>query len=999
MAAQCVFLQGDFASMYSSRMCSPLHAVPPKHTGTINPKTGQRYDPGNIFLNEDTGDVYAVPKTQGKYTAWLIATDQNGFAKTAGLPAVLDEMVLKRWSFEVTEVLRLGVVAEWNTQASHHNMLSQYQVGEVYEVPGPNKYFSMGMENFFTNVAGGDADTVRYVFKVVSNSNSAASGRTRKVTEDGEDGKFFVSQSGEVSIKVIRPGSYKAKLEATDRSSSVTLREWNFTALFEDTKDAKNGPRGRDCGDGKAVDRTAFDQAFTCDCTATKFTGDNCDVQTMQDNTAVYVIVAALAVLALGAAIVVLLVRYQRHQRSLMATDFLTQLQTMKEEGLVDPDQMSTERVPRELKRGWLSFIDKLGQGQFGEVWKGLLKDGDNTAIPEYMVAAKTVKEADTNDATVMNEGDLMKEALLMAQVESHRNLVSIIGVITRGRPKTLVLSFCEHGEMGGALKKRAGDGDAFTLDDKYRFCSEIAAGMVHLGEHNFIHRDLAARNVLLGSGMVCKVADFGLSRRVQTDDNTGDYYRSTNGVIPVRWTAPEGLTSQKFSSASDVWSFAITCVEIFQDGIQPYVETTSNPAVMTLVTNGELHPQPAACPDDCYAQLTRCWCFEPNERPGFKELVDFFVGMVSITPVNKSTREAPTTEFLDLYLAGSDVATFLVDELERGGALIKNDTYDSTMYTHLGKERTSLAKRESEIIGGLDNMQISAKLSDATKELHMHMSKYNEVFDLWRSENRSSEALVRLQRDVLQLTPASEAYDLVVQPNPWSTDDAKNGRTGGIHVNSKRYLSRIIAVFSGKGAEYDKYGIKNDPVEYVVAACTRAVAAFGTVVKVLKGPPKKEQRILEKARDGNYSVVRDLGRLSLIVNDVAMIPDVINILSQSHDFVLVRVKNRLDPGHNADDSAGYRDCQILVREPKHGWIVEIQIIPAQMYEVKNSCGHAGYAKYRFILEACKRAKLQFSDAGKKAVLDGSSTVANEAQLKMLSEALGLGAFTNVSQC
>ena len=120
----------------------------------------------------------------------------------------------------------------------------------------------------------------------------------------------------------------------------------------------------------------------------------------------------------------------------------------MKEEGLVDPDQISTERVPRELKRGWLSFIDKLGQGQFGEVWKGLLKDGDNAAIPEYMVAAKTVKEAESNEVTVMNEGDLMKEALLMAQVEPHTNLVSMIGVITRGRPKTLVRASKKHTVM-----------------------------------------------------------------------------------------------------------------------------------------------------------------------------------------------------------------------------------------------------------------------------------------------------------------------------------------------------------------------------------------------------------------------------------------------------------------------------------------------------------------------------------------------------------------------
>ena len=50
--------------------------------------------------------------------------------------------------------------------------------------------------------------------------------------------------------------------------------------------------------------------------------------------------------------------------------------------------------------------------------------------------------------------------------------------------------------------------------------------GSQHLPKNNFVHRDLAARNVLLGSGMVCKVADFGLSRRVQTEDNAGDYYR-----------------------------------------------------------------------------------------------------------------------------------------------------------------------------------------------------------------------------------------------------------------------------------------------------------------------------------------------------------------------------------------------------------------------------------------------------------------------------------------
>ena len=240
----------------------------------------------------------------------------------------------------------------------------------------------------------------------------------------------------------------------------------------------------------------------------------------------------------------------------------------MKERGEVDEAQAARGGVPRELKRNWLALIDKLGHGAFGDVWKGLIKDGDNPSIPEYMVACKVVKEAsgslDTAGAAAAEE-ELLKEALLMAQVDNHPHLVSLVGVITRGSPKVLVLSFCEHGELQGLLKKRAADGEAFSDVAKCTFCKEVASGMDHLARHDFVHRDLAARNVLLGSGMVCKVADFGLSRRVQTEDNTGDYYRGSGGVVPVRWTAPEGITGQKFTSASDVWSFAITCVEIFQ--------------------------------------------------------------------------------------------------------------------------------------------------------------------------------------------------------------------------------------------------------------------------------------------------------------------------------------------------------------------------------------------------------------------------------------------------
>ena len=103
---------------------------------------------------------------------------------------------------------------------------------------------------------------------------------------------------------------------------------------------------------------------------------------------------------------------------------------------------------------------------------------------------------------------------------------------------------------------------------------------------------------------------------------------RSTNGAMPVRWTSPEGMKDQKYSSASDVWSFGVTCIEIFQDAATPYIEFTSNSAVMAMVITGQVHAQPAGCTDQVYAELLRCFSFEPARRPDFTSLEAFFARM-----------------------------------------------------------------------------------------------------------------------------------------------------------------------------------------------------------------------------------------------------------------------------------------------------------------------------------------------------------------------------------
>jgi serine/threonine protein kinase len=203
--------------------------------------------------------------------------------------------------------------------------------------------------------------------------------------------------------------------------------------------------------------------------------------------------------------------------------------------------------------------------------------------------------------------------------------------------------------------------------------------GMGHLVSLHFIHRDLAARNLLLaqarkrltngrrptnqgGFEMVTKVADFGLSRGANNTGESEHYYTSSNKVFPIRWTAPEAMETFKFTGASDVWSFAIVVIEMFQNGENPY-QGISNPDVMKLTMSGGRHMQPAYCPDNIYAILMQCWDSDPNKRPTFAVLAEQFRIFSAPTVIGsakeaiqrrKSRRDTMLSNELSLELARS---------------------------------------------------------------------------------------------------------------------------------------------------------------------------------------------------------------------------------------------------------------------------------------------------------------------------------------------------------
>ncbi|NWH37815.1 FER kinase, partial [Chloropsis hardwickii] len=242
-----------------------------------------------------------------------------------------------------------------------------------------------------------------------------------------------------------------------------------------------------------------------------------------------------------------------------------------------------------------------LGKGNFGEVYKGTLKD-------KTPVAVKTCKEDLPQELKIK----FLSEARILKQYD-HPNIVKLIGVCTQRQPIYIVMELVPGGDFLSFLRKKK---DELKTKQLVKFSLDAASGMAYLESKNCIHRDLAARNCLVGENNILKISDFGMSR--QEDD--GVYSSSGLKQIPIKWTAPEALNYGRYTSESDVWSFGILLWETFSLGVCPYPGMTNQQA-REQVEKGYRMSVPQKCPEEIYKIMQRCWDYKPENRPKFSEI------------------------------------------------------------------------------------------------------------------------------------------------------------------------------------------------------------------------------------------------------------------------------------------------------------------------------------------------------------------------------------------
>jgi len=178
------------------------------------------------------------------------------------------------------------------------------------------------------------------------------------------------------------------------------------------------------------------------------------------------------------------------------------------------------------------------GKGGFGRVFYAQsIKEKTKHAIKKMPHQTPKEKRMNFDEIAVLN-------------FCRHPNIVQYFRTYIFNEEASVIMEFMEGGTLSEATKRYAFDENQIAYIAK-----EMLKGIQYLHEHNLIHRDLKSSNVMLSTSGEVKLIDFGL---------TVDASKcKVHMVGSPFWMPPEMIQCISHSFSADIWSFAISLIEM----------------------------------------------------------------------------------------------------------------------------------------------------------------------------------------------------------------------------------------------------------------------------------------------------------------------------------------------------------------------------------------------------------------------------------------------------
>ncbi|KIJ45527.1 hypothetical protein M422DRAFT_166302 [Sphaerobolus stellatus SS14] len=259
---------------------------------------------------------------------------------------------------------------------------------------------------------------------------------------------------------------------------------------------------------------------------------------------------------------------------------------------------------------------DLIGKGTYGRVYLAL------NATAGEMMAVKQVElpktESDRDDIRQKQVVDaLLSESETLKDLD-HPNIVQYLGFEHSADHLSIFLEYVPGGSIGGCLRKHG----KFDREVVKSFTQQVVEGLEYLHNRGILHRDLKADNILLDPSGICKISDFGISKR--SDDIYDNDAAFTSMQGSVFWMAPEVLHNSKrgYNAKIDIWSLGCLVLEMWA-GRRPWNQEDMIAVMFKLGASRQAPPVPDdVVLDEIEDDFRRqCFAIEPADRPTAAEL------------------------------------------------------------------------------------------------------------------------------------------------------------------------------------------------------------------------------------------------------------------------------------------------------------------------------------------------------------------------------------------
>ena len=300
---------------------------------------------------------------------------------------------------------------------------------------------------------------------------------------------------------------------------------------------------------------------------------------------------------------------------------------------LADPDQLTGLAKYEKIR--------PIGQGAAGQVtlYKNII-DGKEYALKEidlYNMQQKDKKAAH-------GEVTFLKVLKGPTIIKFHENF-------SHGNSIFIVMEYCSKGNLDQLIQRRIQSKAKFTTDQILRTLAHIVMAVMAMHNRNILHRDIKTQNIFITENGICKLGDFGISRRLNHQDAKAMTSCGTPYFMP-----PEVCLGKPYDGKADVWAIGVVLYELIMLKKPFRGEAVQN--VLQQITKNSFEPLSNDVDSDLKMLVVALLNKDYNKRPSIFQVANFpAVKQQILAFIDENNIEHEVLEIIDLITSdhGSD--------------------------------------------------------------------------------------------------------------------------------------------------------------------------------------------------------------------------------------------------------------------------------------------------------------------------------------------------------